>query len=140
MKIFKVFITLGTVLLGLPSALAMTTSDQIDQIDIMMANNGYSSGSSNYGRLDKNTSTTSTLQASAGKNYFVVSVCDTDCRDIDVQVTDKYGDIVGKDADSTDMALVQFRANYSGTYTVKTTMYNCQTSYCMYRTKSYVDR
>lgn len=141
MKIFKALIALSMTLVASSPALAMLTSDQMDQIDRMMASSGYySSGSSNYGRLDKSTSSTSTIQASTGKNYAVVAVCDADCSDIDIRVTDKYGDVVGEDVDNTDMALILFRANYSGTYTLKTTMYNCQTSYCMYRTKTYIER
>lgn len=139
MKILKTLITVAAVSLTLPSAFAMTTSEQIELVDDIMDNGGYYPfGNSHQGTLAQSASTTSNLQASAGKRYTVAAVCDTDCSDIDIRVTDKYGDIVGEDADATDQAVIQFKANYSGNYTIKTTMFNCEANYCFYRTKSYV--
>jgi|25_taG_2_1085351.scaffolds.fasta_scaffold00236_9 hypothetical protein len=142
MKTLKTFVSILIVSLTMPSALALTTAEQIEAIDALMARSGYyPTQSNNYSsKLTKSSSANSTMQGSAGTTYAVAAVCDDDCGDIDVEVSDKYGDTVGKDNDSSYLAVTNFKANYSGNYTIKTTMYNCSTSYCIYRLKVYAQR
>lgn len=142
MKIFKAFVAALAVSMVVPSALGASTLEIADANDSVMAiGDYYPTGNGDLsGVIGADGTEKGTMYFSSNTSYAVTGVCDMDCSDIDVYIYDKYGDLVAEDADASDTAIATFRANYTGAYTVKTRMYKCSTSVCVYRVRSYVRR
>ncbi|WP_019672961.1 hypothetical protein [Psychrobacter lutiphocae] len=78
------------------------------------------------------------LMLTKGESYSLVAVCDDKCFDLDLYVFDKDGSVIGYDDDDTSIAIVDFTADYTGTYDAEVTMYDCYQQKCNYAVKSYV--
>ena len=73
------------------------------------------------------------LSLSAGTTYFIVGVCDEDCRDMDMSLLDPVdGETLAEDAEDDPVPLLAFVAPRSGEYYLSVTMYDCRTSYCFF--------
>jgi hypothetical protein len=65
------------------------------------------------------------VQLVRGVDYQVVGVCDSDCKDVDMEIYDPSGAKVGGDTLVDDFPRVQFRPAVSGAHTVKVWLRNC---------------
>ncbi len=74
-----------------------------------------------------------------GGDYQVVGVCDSDCKDVDMEIYDMTGSFVGRDTLVDDYPRVQFRPAQSGVHTVKVWLRDCNsadgTQSCMVATR-----
>ena len=76
-------------------------------------------------------SDTWTFYFEQGRRYFVVGACDSDCRDLDLQVIDaSSGTTLARDLLLDDTPMVNFTPERSGRYKVRARMANCQSSRC----------
>ena len=64
--------------------------------------------------------------------YAIVGVCDTDCSDLDLSVSDMYGDQIVEDTQPDDQPLLMFQVSSRTRYRVKVMMASCSTSPCFY--------
>ena len=71
---------------------------------------------------------------SGGGSYQLIGVCDTDCKNMDIQLLDANGKEVTKDVEDDDFPIVGVEA--SGTYTARVTMVACQGS-CAFGVKAF---
>lgn len=65
------------------------------------------------------------VQLVRGLDYQVVGVCDSDCKDVDMEIYDPSGARVGGDTLVDDYPQVQFRPANSGAHTVKVWLRQC---------------
>lgn len=70
------------------------------------------------------------IQLARGAQYQIVGVCDTDCKDVDMEVFDSRGNSVGSDTLADDYPRVSFTPAASGTYSVKIWLHQCTTEPC----------
>jgi hypothetical protein len=74
------------------------------------------------------------LNLTAGKNYRFIAVGDLDARDLDLAVVNDLGNPVASDTANAPEAVVNFRPNKTGVYTVKLRLYasdNNEPSVCI---------
>lgn len=71
---------------------------------------------------------------SGAGSYQLIGVCDTDCKNLDIQLLDANGKEVTKDVEDDDFPIVGVEA--SGTYTARVTMVACAGS-CAFGVKAF---
>lgn len=69
--------------------------------------------------------------------YRAIAVCDQDCSDIDLQVTDDDGEILDTDTLDDDIPIVDFTAVESGVFHFALQMVKCTTPTCFYGLQLY---
>lgn len=75
---------------------------------------------------------TTPLALRAGHECRIMALCDADCSDLDIVVTDPSGTEVGSDTGLNDAPIVGFRVEEDGEYTVRVRMAACHTEPCYY--------
>jgi hypothetical protein len=75
---------------------------------------------------------TQNLQLEGGWEYRVMGLCDADCSDIDLFVSDPSGTQVGSDTGTSDAPIVNFSAPRDGRYQVRVRMAACSNQPCYY--------
>ena len=88
------------------------------------------SGAIRYGLLGANSSETVELDLTGGVSYRIIGLCDSDCSDLDLRVTDASGNDVAKDVATDDFPVVSFTPVKGGVHTVRVTMASCRTDTC----------
>lgn len=68
------------------------------------------------------------VQLVRGVEYQVVGVCDSDCKNVDLEVFDTAGASIGADTLVDDFPRAQFRASQSGPHTVKVWLRDCNSA------------
>ncbi|MEM9814809.1 MAG: hypothetical protein AAF827_00120 [Cyanobacteria bacterium P01_D01_bin.6] len=70
----------------------------------------------------------------AGKPYFLIGVCDSDCTDIDLWLHDESGNLIDSDVevDTDGFPFVTVVPQWTGSFTIKSSLPNCDASYCYY--------
>ncbi|MCW3847765.1 hypothetical protein OF829_10980 [Sphingomonas sp. LB-2] len=66
-----------------------------------------------------------------GSVYSVVGMCDGDCGDLNLRVTDSSGNVIGEDLKDDDFPLIV--TDKSGTFQATVSMVKCKVSQCRYR-------
>lgn len=67
-----------------------------------------------------------------GGTYVILGVCDTDCRDLDLELRDEGGRAVDDDVEADDAPVVAVTPAAAGRYTVRAIMADCASSPCRY--------
>ena len=70
------------------------------------------------------------IQLVRGADYQIVGVCDTDCKDVDMEVYDDTGTSVGSDTLADDYPRVHIVPARSGTFSVKLWLHECTNEPC----------
>ena len=70
------------------------------------------------------------VQLARGATYTLVGVCDSDCKDVDMEVYDGGGRSVGSDVLDDDYPRVQVTPSSSGTFSVKIWLHECSREPC----------
>jgi hypothetical protein len=105
--------------------------DQLDYWSNQTNLDRYSVRNFVMGKLSDDESDYWTFHLNRGTEYTIVGVCDTDCTDVDIIVTDEDGYEIVRDTLVDDHPIVSFRPQYSGTYEIEVRMYSCNvSSYC----------
>lgn len=113
------------------------TADQLELFDFVMEADGYeSNGFSHYSELSEGNSARHTINTTAGRKYYVVGVCDNDCKDLDLSLRSSDDDLLDYDYETDDVPMLQFVA-HTDKYVIKVDMEDCSTSTCYYRVKGY---
>lgn len=73
-----------------------------------------------------------TFRLRRGVRYALVGVCDQDCGDLDIRVLDPGDREIGKDVEKDDVPVVEFVADKSGEFTVRTEMAECSDEPCAF--------
>ena len=105
--------------------------EQLDYYSNQRDLDNYSVRNFVLGKLSDDESDFWTFHLTRNTDYTIVGVCDTDCTDVDIIVTDEDGREIVRDTLVNDHPIVSFRPRYSGTYEVEVKMYSCNVdSYC----------
>ena len=127
-------------LLAVPGAFAAEWQDQLQTQTRMKAGadfadlegNGYSLiDVPRTALLDASSSEVVTITLPTRGDYYLLGVCDNDCLDLDLAVS-QGGVEVNRDSTDDDWPLLEIEGG-SGTYQVRVTMYQCSTPSCGYQ-------
>ena len=99
----------------------------------MAAESGYDSEHSrHYGMLESAAKEPVTLSLAAGRSYFIVGQCDSDCSDLDLGLYDDKRNLVSEDVLDDDTPIVQVSPVRNGTFTLSVGMVTCSSEPCYY--------
>jgi hypothetical protein len=73
----------------------------------------------------------------AGTHYYFVGVCDADCADLDLRLTDDQGNEVDVDTDPNDTPVVQVTPLYSARFHLRVIMADCRAEPCWWGVGAY---
>lgn len=114
------------------------TSGQMDAVSLFALADGYTqSGKDKFDVLTEDDNDTYTYQLVQGKRYKFVGTCDEDCDDLDLEIYDRNGRLIDADASIDDLPVVDFRAPYTGSYTLKVSLEDCSALLCAYRVRAF---
>lgn len=111
---------------------AETVWTQLQHVYSAVNENDYRLENYIIGRLDDSATDSWSFQLSAGTTYMVIGACDEDCSDLDIAVRDEAGDVVAQDNLDDDAPVVTFTPSRSGRFSIRTSMYECNASYCYF--------
>ncbi|HYO47549.1 MAG TPA: hypothetical protein VEY33_12765 [Gemmatimonadota bacterium] len=77
------------------------------------------------------------LDLDLGGEYLIAGVCDQDCSDLDLELTDEQGAILFTDEMDDDEPVLQFTSPADGLHTIWVTMYACSVEPCSFAYKAY---
>lgn len=78
-----------------------------------------------------------TYNLEKGTSYKFIGVCDEDCEDSDLEAYDKNGKMIGIDYSMDDVPTVEFKAPYTGKYSIHVSLEECSTVLCNYRVRGF---
>ncbi len=73
-----------------------------------------------------------TVTLQSGYQYKIVSVCDEDCGDVDMWIYDENNREIDSDVRSDDMPICDVSPKWTGKFTIKVKMYDCDSNPCYY--------
>lgn len=118
-------------------AVAGKYTDQVttllDRVESVMAKKGY--GPTHNPKIDKlrgGGSDSFSFTLKKGMSYKIVSVCDADCGDLDLTLTDESGNQIDKDDQRDDTPMVSVQPRWTGKFTLRVKMYSCSNDPCYY--------
>ena len=79
-----------------------------------------------FGHLEEDQDEEFQLRVRAGHTYIFVGVCDENCSDLDIVITDEDGDELESDVELDDTPMVVLEAEETTTITVKVSMATCR--------------
>jgi opacity protein-like surface antigen len=87
------------------------------------------------GELGNGASKTVQVSFSGGSQFSIVGVCDGDCKDLNIYLTDSAGKLVDSDVEDDDFPIVA--ASAPGTYTARIEMKSCTAGPCGFGAKAF---
>jgi hypothetical protein len=138
------FIALAAITAALVSAPAQAQEEivttQLDSAVVLMAGQGFTPADDAVrGALDQGEDEEFELELEAGSQYFVVGVCDGDCEDLDLVLTDGDGEEVEADREMDDVPMLAIEGQ-SGTFVLSVQMATCTANPCYYGVRVFRNR
>ena len=138
------FIALAAIAAALVSAPAQAQEEvvtmQLDSAAVLMAIEGFTPADDAVrGSLDQGEDEEFELELEAGTQYLVMGVCDGDCSDMDLVLTDSDGDEVEADREMDDVPMLAIEGQ-SGTFVLSVQMATCSANPCYYGVRVFSKR
>ena len=111
---------------------------QLDAVQDRMSTEGYRPDTKAaftdmiVGVLDPGAEVGLELELAAGVEYMIMGVCDADCDDLDLTLTDTNGNEITSDALNDAYPVLIFTAPAGGAHILWVTMYDCSVSPCSF--------
>ena len=139
----RILVALAMLLLATPLAAQNhlnTIRQQLDAGSARLAQSGYRLDTNALkthaltGLLPQDGSVALILDLTAGRNYQIMGVCDTDCDDLDLRLFDiaNVEDPIKEDVLVDDVPILSFIANKTGTYLLFVDLAECSEEYCYF--------
>jgi len=127
----------GAVLCAAPAAAQTRVVDRLfDKADGVYGEHGYARlGWERQSILRNGAEQIFTITLTGGAEYSLIGVCDADCENLDIYVTDDRGVEVTRDDQPDDYPVVYIK--HGGTMTIRVVMKGCADSPCEYGIKAY---
>ena len=93
---------------------------------------GYSTMNYVIGKINDDAEDSWTFYFDRDMDYIISAVCDNDCSDIDMVLSNDKGKEVASDTESDDTPVLEFSPPKSGSYKIVIKMYECSTNPCYY--------
>lgn len=136
---FAVLTLAGAVLTAAPAAAQSGLVDRLlTKADGVYALHDYAkAGWEKQGILRKGAEASFTLTLTGGKEYSLIGVCDADCENLDIYVTDDKGVEITRDVETDDYPVVYIKRGGAVTLNVRVVMVGCKDSPCEYGLKTF---
>lgn len=115
-----------------PAQAQNVVSVQLDSAVAKMRQQGFAPvGGPMTGSLNQSGSAQLQVALRAGVTYMIVGVCDQDCTDMDLVLSDAAGNVIDSDMELDDVPIVEFSGR-GGTYSLDVRMATCSVEPCGY--------
>lgn len=84
------------------------------------------------GKLAQGASAPYTMQLNAGNEYTIVALCDEDCLDINLSITDMYGNEIAADMKEDNYPLITLTPPFTGKFQANASIQNCSADFCYF--------
>lgn len=132
-----------TALFHLPSSLEaqmhrLLVTQQLDTAAAFLRSNGYSVDASAAGRsqvvglLPVGGVVYLEIELTANSSYMIIGSCDSDCTDLNLQLTDESGDLIAEDMQDDDVPILEFVAPRTKRYLLGVGMAGCDAEACFF--------
>jgi hypothetical protein len=106
---------------------------QLDSAVVLMRGQGFAlQGALRAGALANGAQEELRLDLQGGHAYMIMGVCDVDCEDLDLLLSDAAGNEVDSDYLVDDVPMVAAEVSRSGAYTLTVSMASCSIEPCGY--------
>lgn len=106
---------------------------QLDSAVVLMRGQGFAlQGALRAGALANGAQEELRLDLQGGNTYMIMGVCDVDCDDLDLLLSDAAGNEVDSDYLVDDVPMVTAEVGRSGAYTLTVSMASCSIEPCGY--------
>jgi len=113
---------------------------QLDSAVVLMRGNNFSPVDEPVtGTLPQGEDEEFELDLEEGSSYFVVGVCDGDCSDLDLVLTNRAGEEVESDREMDDVPMLAIEGQ-SGSFVLSVQMATCSSSQCHYGVRVFRSR
>jgi hypothetical protein len=139
MKLVSALAATGLTIAPVSATMATPVQDVVAQLfekaDELFADKGLTpTGWQQQGKLKNGAESTLTVSLKGDKTFAFVGMCDGDCSNVDMYVSDSKGKLVDSDEEDDDFPIVV--VNGGGTYKVRVVMKACK-SECGFGVKTY---
>jgi hypothetical protein len=111
---------------------AVTVWNQLNAQYTRANESGFASSKYIIGRLKNSETENWNITLYAGNTYMITGVCDGDCKDIDLALSDSNRRELVNDTSADDVPVMMYDIKTTGVYTIKVTMYSCSTDPCYF--------
>ena len=127
-------------LVSAPAQAQNIITTQLDSAVVLMRGQGFTPADDPVlGTLAQGDDEEFELELEAGSQYFVVGVCDGDCSDLDLVLTDSDGDEVEADREMDDVPMLAIDGQ-SGNFVLTVQMATCGARECHYGVRVFRSR
>jgi hypothetical protein len=106
---------------------------QLDSASVMMRSQGFAQqGAFRFGALNNGADESLSVDLRGGNSYIVIGVCDSDCDDMDLVLSDAAGNEIDSDYEMDDVPMVAAEVARNGTYRLTVSMPSCSIEPCGY--------
>jgi hypothetical protein len=138
-KAVYAFAAVGMTVAPISASVAAPVQDVIqtlmDKADELFGDKGFkATGWQQRGELKQGGEVTFQISLKAGTNA-LVGMCDTDCSNLDMYITDSSGAAVDQDVEDDDFPIVML--TQTGNFNVRLVMKSCSSSPCAYGVRGY---
>lgn len=138
-KAVYAFAAIGMAVAPISASVAAPVQDTIqllmDKADELFGDKGFKpTGWQQKGELKQGGEVTFTVKLQAGTNA-LVGMCDTDCSNLDMYVTDSKGNAIEQDVEEDDFPIVML--TNTGSVNVRLVMKACSSAPCAYGVRGY---
>jgi hypothetical protein len=139
-KAVYAFAAMGMALAPVSAVVAAPPQDIIqtlfDKATELFKDKGFvETGWQQRGELKQGAEANYTVTLKGGNSFALVGMCDTDCSNLDMIVSDTSGKVVDQDVEDDDFPIVILTSG--GTYNVRLQMKACSSAPCAFGTKAY---
>jgi hypothetical protein len=116
---------------ALPSSWPVTVRNDFVRRRMPLLEEGYrADGALLSGATGRRANESQSVTLEGGVEYAILAVCDEECLDIDLEITNPADSTLAEDVLGNDWPVLQFTAPATGTYDLKLIMYTCRARTC----------
>lgn len=132
MKLRLIALAAAAVLFSSPAQAQDIIASQLDEAVNIMGGDGFTPADEPVtGQLAQGGDEEFELELNSGNRYIVVGVCDGDCSDLDLVLTNGSGEEVEADRELDDVPMLAIQGQ-GGTFVLKVQMATCEAAQCRY--------
>ena len=116
---------------ALPDNLPRSVRNGLVRFSKAISEQGYDTdGELLSGTVGSGASDINTVNLEAGVEYAIIAVCDEECTDIDLRISDRADATLAEDVNPDDNPIIEFTAPSSGAYQLDMIMFSCGADSC----------
>lgn len=123
----------GSAAAQVPDPYARELAQRLARAETVLVENGYARAAGPFaGGVGNREGRRFSVMLRAGRDYRIVGVCESRCRDFDLRVLDIDGRLIGEDVMEDNVPVVHVRPRATGRHTIDVEMVRCASAPCWF--------